>query len=172
MYGGGRVRENGIMSRLRALVVCCIAVLAVAVVGCSSSTKASKTSATSAAPPTAGPTTSYPAGKEQICQARDQLKTSVAALTTPALLVRGPSAIKAAVDKVQTDLSAVKSSASQDYQPQVDAMQTALQQLQTAVGNLGNGNVSDNLTAVGSAIAKVGTTSSDLFTKLRTACGS
>jgi hypothetical protein len=166
------VREKGIMSRLGSLVVCCVAVLTVAVVGCSSNTSASKTPATSAAPATAGPTTSYPAGKEQICQARDQLKTSVAALTNPTLLVGGASAIKAAVDKVQTDLSAVKSSASQDYQPQVDAMQTAVQQLQTAAGNLGNGNVSDNLKAVGTAIAKVGTTSSDLFTKLRTACGS
>ena len=166
------MREKGSMSRLRSVVVCCIAVLAVAVVGCSSNTSSAKTPATSAAPATAGPTTTYPAGKEQVCQARDQLKTSVAALTSPSLLAGGASAIKAAVDKVQTDLNAVKSSASQDYQPQVDAMQTALQQLQTAVGNLGNGNASDNLKAVGSAIAKVGTTSNSLFTKLQAACGS
>ena len=50
---------------------------------------------------------SYPAGKEQICAARDDLKTSLAALTNPSLLLGGTAGIAAAVKQVQTDLDAV-----------------------------------------------------------------
>jgi len=116
--------------------------------------------------------TSYPAGKEQVCQARDQLKTSTTALTNPSLLTGGSTAIKAAVDQVQTDLTAVAAAGKQDYQPQVTAMQSSLQQLQTAVGNLGNGSASENLKTIGTAIAATGTATGDLFTQLKTACGS
>jgi len=51
-------------------------------------------------------------------------------------------------------------------------VQSSLQQLQTAVGNLGNGKLSQNLQTVGTAIATVGTTSADLFTQLEDTCGS
>ncbi len=164
------------MPPLRSIVVSCIVVVALAVAGCSSSSKTSSssasTTATTATSTTGGTPTSYPAGKEQVCQARDQLKTSVGALTTPSLLTQGTTAIKAAVDKVQTDLGTVKTAAGQDYQPEVNAVQTSLQQLQTAVGNLGSGNTVDNLKALGTSIASVGTTTSALFTKLQAACGS
>ena len=168
------------------------AVLAVAVAGCGSGTTPSTTTSTStagspssASTSTAGSagsasasmagsagSTSYPAGKEQVCQARDQLKTSTTALTNPSLLTGGSTAIKAAVDQVQTDLTAVAAAGKQDYQPQVTAMQSSLQQLQTAVGNLGNGSASENLKTIGTAIAATGTAAGDLFTQLKTACGS
>ncbi len=156
------------------------AALAVALAACSSSTSPS-TSSSTAASSTAASTvsssgssgsTSYPAGKEQVCQARDQLKTSISALTNPSLLVGGAAAIKAAVDQVQTDLSSLVSAGTQDYEPQVNAMRSSLQELQTAVGNLGNGNMTENLQAVGRAIAATGTASGDLFTQLKAACGS
>ena len=168
------------------------AALAVAVAGCGSGTTPSTTTSTStagspssASASTAGSSgsasasmagsagsTSYPAGKEQVCQARDQLKTSTTALTNPSLLTGGSTAIKAAVDQVQTDLTAVAAAGKQDYQPQVTAMQSSLQQLQTAVGNLGNGSASENLKTIGTAIAATGTATGDLFTQLKTACGS
>jgi len=170
------------------------AALAVAVAGCGSGTTPSTTTSTStagspssASASTAGSSgsasasasmagsagsTSYPAGKEQVCQARDQLKTSTTALTNPSLLTGGSTAIKAAVDQVQTDLTAVTAAGKQDYQPQVTAMQSSLQQLQTAVGNLGNGSASENLKTIGTAIAATGTDAGDLFTQLKTACGS
>jgi hypothetical protein len=115
---------------------------------------------------------SYPAGKEQVCQARDQLHTSIAALTSSSLLKGGTTSIKAAVDQVQTDLTAVAAAGKQDYQPQVTALQSSLQQLETAVGALGNGSASGGLAAVATAIAATGTAAEDLFTQLKTACGS
>ena len=153
------------------LMLVCLAMAALSVAGCSSKSGSSATSTTST---TAEPATSstYPAGKEDVCQARDQLKTSVTALTKPALLTGGSAAIKAAVDQVQTDLDALKAAAKTDYQPQVDALQASIKQLQTDAGNLGNGSVGQNLTTVGTDIAAVGTSSTDLFTQLKTSCGS
>jgi len=116
--------------------------------------------------------TSYPAGKEQICQARNQLRTSVTALTDLTLLASGTTAIKAAVEQVQTDLDAVKAAGKQDYQTQVTAMQSALQQLQAAVDKMGDGSATENIQAVGTAITATGAAAEDLFTQLKTACGS
>ena len=151
--------------------------LAVVLAGCSSSTSpststTSSSSAATSASSAASGSTSYPAGKEQICQARDQLKTSVTSLTNPTLLVGGTDAIKAAVGQVQTDLSAVVAAGKQDYEPQVTATQSSLNALQTAVGNLGNGSVTENMTAVGTAIASTGTAAAALFTQLKATCGS
>jgi hypothetical protein len=119
----------------------------------------------------ASSSTNYPAGKEQICQARDQLRTSITKLTDQGLLAAGTTAIKAGVDQVQTDLDAVKAAGKQDYQTQVTNLQEALQQLQTAVGDLGNGNSAENLRAVGKAITLTGAAGEDLLTQLKTACG-
>jgi len=171
--------------RIRCVAVSAmVAALAIALAGCSSSTTPTLTStststststtpsASSTSPASSGTPSSYPAGKEQLCQARDQLKTSVASLTNPSLLQQGTVVIKAAVDQVQTDLNAVVAAGTQDYQPQVTALQSALQQLQSATGNLGNGNVSQNLQAVGTAIAATGTAAADLFGQLQATCGS
>ena len=167
--------------RIRCVAVSAmVAALAIALAGCSSSTTSTSTStstgttpsASSTSPASSGTPSSYPAGKEQLCQARDQLKTSVASLTNPSLLQQGAAVIKAAVDQVQTDLNAVVAAGTQDYQPQVTALQSALQQLQSATGNLGNGNVSQNLQAVGTAIAATGTAAADLFGQLQATCGS
>src|SRR6478752_5622050 len=43
---------------------------------------------------------SYPPGKEQVCEARDRLNTSIAALTNTSLLQGGTTALKAAADQV------------------------------------------------------------------------
>lgn len=164
-------------SRRVVVVAAALAVIATMAVGCSSgSSSGSSTSSTSVAASTTAVASStapsYPAGKEQVCQARDQLKTSINALANPSLLLGGTSAIASAVDQVQTDLTALSAAAKDDYKPQTTAVQTSLQQLQTAVGDLGNGDMTKNLQTVGTAIASVGTAGESLFTQLKTACGS
>jgi hypothetical protein len=84
----------------------------------------------------------------------------------------GTSSIKAAVTKVQDDLTSLKSAAKTDYKPQVEAVQTSVKDLQTAVSDHSNKSISQNLQDIGTAIANVGTTSSELFTQLKTSCGS
>lgn len=164
------------------LALCLVAAaLSLVLAACSSSTSTSGSTATSATSATsaassAGASTagssapSYPAGKEQICSARDDLKTSLAALTNPSLLLGGTAGITAAVKQVQTDLDAVAAAGKDDYKPQVTAVQSALTDLQTAVGTLGDGGGTANITAVGSAIAAVGTAAGSLFTQLQTSC--
>ena len=150
-----------------------VAILALTT-GCSSSTSPSTTTSTStsAAASSSSSSANDPAGKEEVCAARDQLKTSVAALTDATLLTGGTAGIKAAVAQVQTDRAAVKTAGKETYATEVDAMQSAVDQLETAAGELGNGNAAENLQSVGSAIAVTGVAAEKLFTKLKTACGS
>ena len=169
---------------LRSLAVAAVlTLLAGTTVACgsgSTTTTTSSAAATSAAPSstaaksaaaTSG-STSYPAGKEQICQARDELRTSITSLTDMGLLASGTDAIKASVKQVQTNFDAVKTAAKDDYNSQVTDMQDALQQLQTAAGNLGSGDAAGNTVAVGKAITATAAAAEDLFTQLKTTCGS
>jgi hypothetical protein len=149
-----------------------VAILALTSTGCSSSTTPNTTTSTPTSAAQTSSTANGPAGKEQVCAARDQLKKSVTALTDASLLASGTTAIKAEVAQVQSDLAAVKKAGKQDYETEVDAMQSAVDQLQTAAGKLGNGDAAQNLQAVGTAIAATGIAAEDLFTKLQTACGS
>ncbi len=162
--------------RVRATPIAVGAVVAILALttGCSASTTPSTTSTPTSAAASAASSSSAndPAGKEQICAARDQLKTSVAALTDASLLTGGTTGIKAAVAQVQTDLAAVRTAGKETYATDVDAMQSAVDQLKAAAGELGNGNATENLQSVGTAIAATGVAAEKLFTKLKTACGS
>ena len=131
----------------------------------------SKGSAMSSATAMSGSST-YPADKQQLCTARDDLRTSVTALTDPTMLSQGAPAIGAALDKVQTNLDALTTAAQPELKPQLDAMQSAVQQLRTSVGNAGNGNVAQNLQNLVGDVTNVGTAATNLYKALDTACGS
>ena len=147
-----------------------------ALIACSSTTATTTgttaASSSSVAVASPGAATSYPAGKEQLCQARDQLKISVTALTSPALLTGGAEGIKTALAQVQTDLQGLLAAGKQDYQPQIEAVQSSLKDVETAVGQLANGGGAQNMLAAGSAISATGTSAAALFKELTTACGS
>jgi len=147
------------------LLVVAIAMAAMTVTGCSSSSKSSSgssdTTTTTAAP-----------NKQPVCAARTHLEQSVRGLASPALLTSGKAGVQSALDTVKTNLDAVSSSAQDVYKPQVDAVRSAIDDVETELSNMGNGNASANLQAVGTAIAKVGTTSATLSSTLKTACPS
>ena len=111
-----------------------VAMLALTSTGCASNTTPSTTTSAPTSAAASSSPANDPAGKEQVCAARDQLETSVTALTSVSLLAEGTTAIQAAVDQVQSDLAAVKKAGKQDYEAEVDAMQSAVDQLQTAAG--------------------------------------
>ena len=174
-------QHRGLASRCIALG--CAVVMAAVLAGCSSTetvptASSSPTAPTVPAAPT-GPTassaptassSSYPADKQELCQARDQFESAVKALTDPALLTQGAAAIKAAVSQVQTDLQSVKTAAKQDSQPQIDALQASLQDVQAAVGHLGDGSAGHDMAALATAVASVGTGASALLTRLKATC--
>ena len=175
-------RRTGRWFRARVLPALGLALCAGALVACTSgsptgTTAATPTSSAAATTSTAAATAaatsgSYPADKAELCQARDQLKTSITALTSPALLTGGTDGITTALTQVQTDLQGVLAAGKQDSQAQIDALQSSLTNVQTAVGQLADGGGAQNLVAVGSAISATGTASAALFNELITACGS
>jgi hypothetical protein len=174
--GAFRVRSLGAAAVLSLVAAVTAGCGSGATTSASSSPSAAASSSPSAAASSsmsaASGSMSYPAGKEDICQARDQLKTSITDLTNTQVVAEGTNAIKAAIGQVQTALDAVKAAAKDDYRAQVTAVQTALQDLQAAVANLGSGDATNNLRAVSQAITATGAAAETLFTQLKTACGS
>ncbi len=140
------------------------AILAVALTGCSDDSDSTADSAKT--------TTTEASGKAPVCEARSDLAESVKALADPSLLTGGKAGIESALDEVKSDLDALSSAAGDVYQPQVDDVKAAVDDVGTAVSGLGSGSVTENLQAVGNAIADVGTTSADLLSTVQKDCPS
>jgi hypothetical protein len=146
------------MIRTRRRAAVALLGLALCVGACGSSSKSSPPVAT-AATTTTSPTSSA-GGNAALCSAREQLKSSVQDLTNIDVVKNGTAGIQSALEKVKTNLEAVKSAAGDALQPQVKAFQDSLQTLQTAITN-GSG-----VTAIASAAKDVITTGSALLTSL------
>jgi hypothetical protein len=133
---------------------------------CSSgSSTSSGTTASTGTSSTAAPT------KANVCAARDQLRSSIQALTSVSLLTQGTSGIQAAVTKVRSDLDNLKGAAGTDYGPEVDALKSSLQALQTTVSSsLTSGNLVSNISKIGTQASAVGTAADNLFTLLKKSC--
>ena len=145
--------------KLRPLVMTGV-ISAAVLAGCGSTSSSSSSSTT----------TTAASSKQAICTARDNFKSSVTALTSPSLLTGGKAGIQSALATVKTNLDAVVSTAKSAHKPQVDAVKSAVSDLEKALGNLGNGSVTNNLQAVGTAIASVCTTAATLISTLHTEC--
>ena len=109
-------------------------------------------------------------GKQAVCDARDQLETSVRDLTDPSLLTSGKSGIQDALDETQQDLDDFGSTAKDSYQPQVDEVKSAIEGLQDAIGDADTGSISESIQGIGNAISDVGAATDALATKLRADC--
>ena len=135
-----------------------IACIAFGLAGCSSGSDSNTSSSTTTA-------------RDAVCADKTALEDSVNDLSNVDL-TGGRSAVESAVDKVKDNLDALGESAKADLKPQVDDVKEALNDLQTAVGDFGNGSLTDNLQSAGDAIAKIGSTSGDLFSSLNERCPS
>ena len=104
------------------------------------------------------------------CKARDDLKASVKALASPALLTGGKAGLQSAADDVKSDLDAVVSSTKDADQSDVDATKAAIDDLKKAISDVGDGNLTSNMQAIGSALANVGSTGEKLVSNLGADC--
>jgi hypothetical protein len=100
--------------------------------GASPSTTAEATTTPAATDP--GPVGSASA---ELCTARDELRASIGALTDVDVVRNGTSAITDALTTIKDDLAAVRAATGGDLQPQIDAFQQALDDLQAAIGDSG-----------------------------------
>ncbi len=150
------------LSRTTRRVVVCVAIGVVVCTSCgdddeSSSTAAATTvgEATGAAPTVASvspaASSSTPAASTasgEMCPEREALSSSVSALGDVDLVAEGTNGVTAAVDAVQDDLAALGESVSAELRPQVQAVQDALDELETAAADLGSGGAAETATAV------------------------
>ena len=96
------------------------------------------------------------------CAARDELQAAISDLSNVDVIRDGTSAITDAVTRITNALGDVRSTASADVQPQVEAFQQSLDQLQTALA----GGTSQ-IAAIVRSIGEVASTGSTLLTSLR-----
>jgi hypothetical protein len=103
-----------------------------------------------------------------VCADREALRTSVDALTNLDVVAEGTNGLTAAVGDVKDALAALRSSAGSELQPQVQAVQDAVDELETAVPNIDSGGAAAAVTAV----ADVATSAQTLLDSLEAgACG-
>jgi hypothetical protein len=95
------------------------------------------------------------------CAARDELRGAISDLSNVDVVRNGTSAITDALTRIRDALGEVRSTAGEDVQPQVEAFQQSLDQLQTALG----GGASQ-ITAIVGAVRDVATTGGTLLTSL------
>ena len=117
-------------------------------------------------------TTTTEAGKEAVCSARDDLKKSITDLGDVSVTAEGKSGVEAAVGDVSSSFEDLEAAASDAYKPQIDAVKPALEDLETAVGNLGQGDLGQEVQDIGKAITEVTDTTSTLFTTIEEDCPS
>jgi hypothetical protein len=101
-----------------------------------------------------------------VCEARDELTESFAALGDIDVVNDGTDAVRAAVDSIGEDLEALREAAGDEADDELDAVGAAVDDLRTAVGDLGGESVG----AVGTALADLSVALGDLVLALAQDC--
>jgi capsule polysaccharide export protein KpsE/RkpR len=98
----------------------------------------------------------------ELCTAREDLRTSITDLSNVSIVSNGTQGVRDAITKIRTNLAAVRSAAGSDLQPQIDAFQTSLDSLQSALDQSGTPPVA----SIVSGVRDVATTGATLLTSL------
>ena len=92
-----------------------------------------------------------------VCADREALRESVDALANVDVVAEGTNGVTAAVSEVEDDLAALRSSASDELEPQVQAVQEAVDELETAAADVDSGGASAAVAAVSELTGSVAT---------------
>ena len=90
------------------------------------------------------------------------MRESVDALASVDVVAEGTNGVTAAVSDVEDDLAALRSSAGDELEPQVQAVQDAVDQLETAAAEIDSGGASAALAAVSELTGSAATLLSSL----------
>jgi hypothetical protein len=134
-----------------------VVALALTVAGCGSDSDSGSSSSTTTA-------------QEAVCKDKTALEDSVKNLTNLDLATAGEGKIESDAKDVQKNLDALGESVKANLEPEVDALKSAVQDLEDSIKNFGDQSISQSLQDAGSAISKVGSTSADLAKKLDAQC--
>jgi hypothetical protein len=176
---------NGLSHTTRRALVC-VAIGVVACASCGSDDDSSSTANTAVAttvaessggapttaasdsPAVSSSTPASSASSGDMCADREALSSSVDALKAVDLRAEGTNGVTAAVDAVKDDLATLRGSLSAELQPQAQAVQDAVDELETAVADLGSGGAA----ASAAAVTNLSTTAGTLLDSLEAgACG-
>ena len=140
-------------------------------VACSSgSTPASGTSAsgTPSATPSATPTTTT----SVVCQDAADLRTSLHNLTHSSVSKGDVTELKSNLAQVHTDLTSLITHAKGEWQTQTSALKAALDKLQTAISDLSSSPSASTVAGVAAALGGVAAAGGSLLTAVSTRCPS
>ena len=140
-------------------------------VACSSgSTPASGTSAsgTPSATPSATPTTTT----SVVCQDAADLRTSLRNLTHSNVSKGDVTELKSNLAQVHTDLTSLITHAKGEWQTQTSALKAALDKLQTAISDLSSSPSASTVAGVAAALGGVAAAGGSLLTAVSTRCPS
>jgi hypothetical protein len=101
---------------------------------------------------TAAPTTT--SAEEALCADREELTTAVQGLTDLDIVASGTDGLQAALTDVKDSLSGLKESASDNFQPEVEAVESSIQDLETAISD---GSLSGIASAAADVVSTGGT---------------
>lgn len=141
-------------------ILAALALAAIVVAGCGSAASPSPSAAPSASP---SPATS------EVCTAIADLQASVDAVKDVKPLQDGVEGYQAAVAEVRTDLKAVREAAGDEIGDQVDALETAIADLESTLDSVAEAGIGEKLAEVGTGVAAVGTAMVDLRTEAKAA---
>lgn len=140
-----------------------VAAAVVGLAGCgSSTTKPSSTTTPS----------TVPSSTLASCSNVAALQSSLQHLGTVDVVKQGTQSLTAALQDVSTNLHNLANTASAALRPQIDAVQTSLNQLQTAVKGFANQPSAGAAAAVSTAVKNVETVGQNLKTKAQAGCPS
>jgi uncharacterized phage infection (PIP) family protein YhgE len=100
------------------------------------------------------------------------LQASLQHLGTVDVVKQGTQSLNAALQDVSTNLHNLKNTASAALRPQINALQTSLDQLQTAVKGFANQPSAGAAASVSTAVKNVEKAGQDLKTKAQAGCPS
>lgn len=104
-----------------------------------------------------------------VCDAKDDLDQSVSDLTDLDILASGTDGLTEAVDKVKTDLAALKTAASDSVAPDVEALETAVSDAEDTLSSINSdSSLNEKIDAVQEALTGIATAAQDLATTLQT----
>jgi len=152
--------RNRMLLRTSLLSLACLATT-VLVTSCSSDSEPSASDDSAAVTTTETVTTTT----QDLCADRDALQASIDSLTEVDVRAEGSNGVEAALATVQEDLTAVGESADAELQPEVDALQDAIDELGPAVESIDDGGAA----AAATAIADVATSAEALISSLQDA---
>lgn len=120
-------------------------------------------------PSAAGPTGTGTASAA-VCDDYQALQDSLAAVVSVDVAKAGLDGLKSALGTVADRLATLKASAQQEFAPQVDELDRAVQQLQATVEDASSGGGTAALKSIGSRLAAVATAGRSLASAVAKAC--